>query len=306
MGKKDRARNRKERDEEKQSGEAPSAERSDAPVAETSSKPDGPAPVFTVRNKQKNLLVASRGTSHRYRHLLEDFLKLMPHAVKDSKVEQNIDPSEINEVAELRACNNSIFFETRKRVDFYLWAARVPTGPTMKFHVLNIHTMDELKLTGNCLKGSRPLLIFDGSFDEEPHLAVAKELLSQMFGTPKGHKRSKPFFDHCLCFYYLDHKIWFRNYQISDITASGKKGETVLTEIGPRFVLDPIVVLEGSFSGKKLFENAHYVSPNVVRASIRKRKAGNYTGRLDQKDKRTKYLSEHPIPQAELEDVFED
>lgn len=28
-------------------------------------------------------------------------------------------------------------------------------------HFAEVHTMDELKMTGNCLKGSRPLLSFD-------------------------------------------------------------------------------------------------------------------------------------------------
>ena len=37
----------------------------------------------------------------------------------------------------------------------------MPSGPSAKFLVENIHTLEELKLTGNCLKGSRPLLNFD-------------------------------------------------------------------------------------------------------------------------------------------------
>jgi ribosome biogenesis protein BRX1 len=36
--------------------------------------------------------------------------------------------------------------------------------------------MEELHFTGNCLKGSRPILSFDSSFDSEPHLRVIKEL----------------------------------------------------------------------------------------------------------------------------------
>lgn len=38
-----------------------------------------------------------------------------------------------------------------------------------RFHVLNVHTMDELKLTGNSMLGSRPLLNFDAKFDQTPH-----------------------------------------------------------------------------------------------------------------------------------------
>jgi ribosome biogenesis protein BRX1 len=33
--------------------------------------------------------------------------------------------------------------------------------------------MDELRLTGNCMKGSRPILTFDESFDRVPHLKVS-------------------------------------------------------------------------------------------------------------------------------------
>lgn len=38
-----------------------------------------------------------------------------------------------------------------------------------RFHVLNVHTMDELKLTGNSMLGSRPLLNFDAKFNQTPH-----------------------------------------------------------------------------------------------------------------------------------------
>merc|ERR1712179_567934 len=101
-------------------------------------------------------------------------------------------------------------------------------GPTVKFQVENVHTMSELKLTGNCLKGSRPLLSFDPNFSSktEPHLAVFKELFIQIFGIPNHHPKSQPFFDHVYTFAYVDEKIWFRNYQI--VEESG-----ALAEVGP-------------------------------------------------------------------------
>jgi ribosome biogenesis protein BRX1 len=52
-----------------------------------------------------------------------------------------------------------------------------PEGPSIKFSVQNIHTADELKMTGNCLKYSRPLLSFDSSFNAEPYLQLMKEML---------------------------------------------------------------------------------------------------------------------------------
>lgn len=58
-----------------------------------------------------------------------------------------------------------------------MWLSKTPNGPSIKFHVLNSHTMDELKMTGNCLKGSRPIVCFDKSFDAEPQWRLTKELL---------------------------------------------------------------------------------------------------------------------------------
>ena len=49
-----------------------------------------------------------------------------------------------------------------------------------RFLVQNVHTMDELRLTGNHLKSSRPLLTFNKAFDEQPHLALIKEMLKQV------------------------------------------------------------------------------------------------------------------------------
>ena len=73
-----------------------------------------------------------------------------------------------------------LFFEARKRQDLYVWLAKVPTGPTIRFYCTNVHTMAELKLSGNHLKGSRPVLSFDKAFDEQPHLQLMKEMFTQV------------------------------------------------------------------------------------------------------------------------------
>jgi len=52
-----------------------------------------------------------------------------------------------------------------------------------------------------------------------------------------------------------------------------------LLEIGPRFVLTPIIIFEGSFSGPVIFENKEFVSPNVVRSLKRKVEGSRYAGR---------------------------
>lgn len=163
------------------------------------------------RNKQRCLVLCLRGATARYRHLLEDLRTLLPHHKKESK----LDPGKsgmaaaVNDIAEMRSCNTVVFMECRKRQDAYLWLGVVgkTRGPSAKFHLTNVHTMDELRLTGNCMKGSRPILTFDESFDRVGHLKLLKELFTDIFGTPRGHPKSKPFVDRVMAFYYADKKV---------------------------------------------------------------------------------------------------
>lgn len=60
----------------------------------------------------------------------------------------------------------------------------------------------------------RPVLSFDAAFDAQPHLQLIKEQLSQVFSTPKGQHKSKPFFDHVISFSMADGCVWMRNYQV--------------------------------------------------------------------------------------------
>lgn len=90
------------------------------------------------------------------------------------------DLSLICEMAELGHCSKVVYFENRKRKDLYMWLANVPRGPSAKFLVRNVHTMAELRMTGNCLKGSRPLLSFDETFDSSPQMQLVRELLTQV------------------------------------------------------------------------------------------------------------------------------
>jgi ribosome biogenesis protein BRX1 len=163
------------------------------------------------RNKQRCLVLCLRGATARYRHLLEDLRTLIPHHKKESK----LDPGKcgvgraVNDIAEIRSCNTVLFLECRKRQDAYLWLGRVGNnaGPSARFHLTNAHTMDELRLTGNCMKGSRPVLTFDESFGRVGHLKLLKELFVDVFGTPRGHPASKPFVDRVMAFYYVDDKV---------------------------------------------------------------------------------------------------
>lgn len=74
--------------------------------------------------------------------------------------------------------------------------------------------MAEVKLTGNCLRYTRPILNFDLNFNSSSTSKLMKEMLQQIFGSPKGHPKVQPFIDHIFNFYLVDGEIHFRNYQV--------------------------------------------------------------------------------------------
>lgn len=257
-------------------------------------------------NKQRTLVFSTRGINNRDRHLMQDIRDLLPHAKKDVKLDAKDKLNVVNEVCELKNCNNCIFFESRKHKDLYMWVSKVPTGPSIKFCVENVHTMAETKLTGNCLKGSRPLLSFGKEFDSNEHYRLIKETLIQVFGTPKGHPKAKPFVDHVFSFFLLDGRVWFRNYQIVyEVDEQSKKDkDPVLIEIGPRFVLNPVRVFDGSFGGSTLWANPDYVSPNQVRNAARAQVAMKYDVRKSAKAAYAKKKEEAVEKPSALDNVF--
>ena len=266
-------------------------------------------------NKHRVLVFGSRGLTSRYRHLMLDMRALIPHHKKESKLDSKDALTVVNEIAEVKSCDMALFFDVRKRRDLYVWLARTPNGPSVKFHAVNVHTMDELRLTGNCLKGSRPILSFDAAFDDDarPHLKIVRELLCATFATPKGHPKSQPFHDHVLNFGFADGKVWFRHYQVVDkaadaataakLLAAGEQ-PTVLVEIGPRFVLEIVRIFAGSMGGATLWANPSFIAPNKLRHDLQLAKAGKYINRVTQKGDRREREEELVVPRDPLADVF--
>eukprot|EP01017_Pseudomicrothorax_dubius_P030299 TRINITY_DN3768_c0_g1_i3.p1 TRINITY_DN3768_c0_g1~~TRINITY_DN3768_c0_g1_i3.p1 ORF type:complete len:183 (+),score=71.74 TRINITY_DN3768_c0_g1_i3:510-1058(+) len=152
-------------------------------------------------------------------------------------------------------------------------------------------------MTGNCMKGSRPFLSFDSNFDNDAHWRLVKEMLVQIFGVPKNHPKTVPFFDHVFSFTIADGRVWFRNYQIF---REQEKPEPELIEIGPRFVLNPIKICEGNLSGMVLFLNEKYVSPNVARREQRNKKMKGKSMRAIKKNKKKVY----ELPTDDLEEFM--
>jgi len=268
---------------------------------------DRPAPKvdFTgVNAKEKCLILSSRGVTSRYRHLMLDIGTLIPHSKKDSKLDTKNPRDAVIEVADMKSCTSAMFFECRKRTDCYMWLAKCPDGPSVKFHVENVHTMAELKLTGNHLKFSRPALHFDATFDDadSPHLGLIKEMLVHCFSTPYKHHKMKPFLDHVLSFYWEDGRVWFRNYQIVYPEGKEVRGTGVtLSEAGPRLCLHPIKIFAGAFGGPTLYDDPTYVSPNVQRREEKKKDQGKYQRKIQKKAERKAHARMNALKPDELD-----
>ena len=198
------------------SGEEPGTSNGAASSAVDDAATRYPTVIRRSKHKKKKVLVlCSRGVTSSYVELMEDLLKIMPHARKDPKFDKREPLSSLVEIADLSACAACLYFEARKMQDLYMWVGAVRTeGPCAKFLVQQVRPMRDIRLTGNCLMGSRPILSFDGGFEAEPNLRAVKELLSFVFAPPKGHPASKPFHDHVLAFSWCEGRIIVRHYQV--------------------------------------------------------------------------------------------
>lgn len=93
--------------------------------------------VRKFRNQQRVLILSSRGSNSRHRHLLKDLRGLLPHHKKDPKFDMKDSISTLNEIADLKNCNTCIYLEIRRKSDCYLWMSRTPNGPSARFWVEN-------------------------------------------------------------------------------------------------------------------------------------------------------------------------
>jgi ribosome biogenesis protein BRX1 len=261
-------------------------------------------------NKQRVLVFSSKGSSPCYKNLMEDFKMMMPHAKSEPKFDKNLDMREIGEICEMRSCNNAVYFEHHKSKYCYVYFAGMPVGPTIKFQVYNVHTLNELRLSGNCLKGSRPLLHFDAAFNDEtkPQLFVMKNMFQRVFGVPRNHPKSKPFHDHVMAFYWIDGKVWVRHYQISPISTDylDNPEYQTLTEIGPRFVLEPVLILNGSFSGQVIYKNTDFKSPASIMRNMRNEKGQDSLQSAIQSEQTKDRKVEAEIDEDHIDDMFDD
>lgn len=200
------------------------------------------------------LVTCRRGISPAIRHFLPDFYKLLQNPIKSQKFKGK-NYIMLNKTAEEKNCSTTLLFETRHSIEHYLWFAISPGGPTICFFFENFHKIEELHFNGKCSPDTRPMLFFDPVFNSTSYLKIAKQILKQTFGSP--NLKSRKFVDTAISFLYKDDHIWIVRYQIifdSD--------PPILIEAGPRFCLQPILILPGSFCGEEIYRNKNFIAPH--------------------------------------------
>jgi len=100
-------------------------------------------------------------------------------------------------------------------------------------------------------------------------------------------------------FTYLDNRIWFRNFQI--LSEDGG-----LSEVGPRYVMNPVKIFDGSFTGKTIWENPDYVSPAKQRQMLKKAAKDKYVNRVEQKVKHEATRPVRAYDGVDNDELFED
>lgn len=247
-----------------------------------------PKKTFQPRENQHTpLIICKKGLTKSYAEVFDDFLTIIPHAKKDSKITKK----DIDAIPEIGADNNTdiVCLFLTKKIDQYMEICSICNGPTMFFYVEECHSIKNLGFIGNALKGSRPIVLFDNKFDSSVHLQIARELLSHVFEVPYHHKRSMPFIDRVISFIVENDRILLRHYQILNIAE-----EPELSEIGPRLTLLPTRILEGPYGGKRIWTNDHFVPPHIIRRHSRAEEARSKQSQRDRIAKREKWRDSIP------------
>jgi ribosome biogenesis protein BRX1 len=237
-------------------------------------KPPTEKPAKPARHplSHRPLLLASKGLIHEHWQVFQDFLDLIPHAKKEQSM-SSFEFVNLDEIAMDRHCDIVAIFETRHRrvnSECYFWIVQVPEGPSINFFVQDAQSVKDLKLIGNCLKGSRPILQFDPKLEDDGVYSIASNLLKKLFSVPFEDPHSKPFVDRTMTFFLRENVIVIRHYQIQ--WGEGEK-PTELAEVGPRAELLPNFVLAGAFKGHKIWKNEAFVSPYAELKAERRAKA---------------------------------
>jgi ribosome biogenesis protein BRX1 len=246
----------------KRATETSSVEKSDSSSDSEQNEEIGDQRKSSYAKGWKTALIGSRGMGSTCRRFLKDLSVLLPHSKRESKYEyKGRNFGGLVEVCELSNCTHSIFVQESKSAT-YMHVASI-SGPSVKYELRDICTLEDQIFDGNCSKYSRPLLLFSPHFWTTPEGETQRVVLSKAFGSPLNHRKVRPFFDRIFYFYHSDQGILFRNYEIlSDFSAK---------EIGPRFMLYPLLTQEGPNMGRVLWKSER--TPSSKSIVLLKRKA---------------------------------
>lgn len=294
-----------------------------------------------MTNRQKCLVLGGRNMSSKARHLLLDIRGLMPHSREHSKLgggsQHHTIGADLVDICQLHQCNSFLYIDPHRQDVHYMWIGQAPSGPSVKLQLSNVHTADEIRMAGNCLRYSRPLLHFDRAFETLPHLRIVKSLLHMCFNTPRYHPKSKPFIDHIISFFWLDNHIWVRNYQIvypsssssgagaasssstlplptgsssshssSSSSSTKKKDGTSLLEIGPRFTLEPVSIFNGCCQGNVVWRSSLARPLTEQRRDRKMRRLEKMEFNSQVQGKSEEHRARHPAPLPDpLDMVFQ-
>ncbi|MCD7468676.1 hypothetical protein HAX54_007068 [Datura stramonium] len=156
--------------------------------------------------------------------------------------------------------------------------AKCPNGPSVKFLVNAVHTMEEFKLTGNHLKGLRPILTFSSNFYRQPHWKLLKEMFIQMaicgfVITRFVTTHTIVNFLHCEC------------CSLEDMTLYG-----------------PSLAIAKSALGASFCPRSRLLGLTRIRSLEKKQKAGKYTKKVKAKTREMHQLS-NPLEVDEFADM---
>jgi hypothetical protein len=112
----------------------------------------------------KCLTFTSRKANSKVAGLLDDLRRMMPCSRNDNKFDKKTPLSDIVEMCEIKNCDHALYLQStvigkrRKIIDkgLYFYLGATSEGPTFKFKLGSIHTLNDFKQTGNCLRHSRP------------------------------------------------------------------------------------------------------------------------------------------------------
>lgn len=227
----------------------------------------GPSAAAAHDTSKDDMLVVyvQRGTTPRQRHLVRDLGTLLSHARFGDKLPRRVGTEALLDACYLSECGmRALFLSARFEDEMCLWLVRLPHGPSVRFHVLNIHTIAECNFGYTPFRVRHPcLLSFDASFDGKPHLRLMRELLRATFScsavkhdAASSEQRAQCGFQTVVAFNLVDDRIWLRAYDV--VFDEDGRGCAELRERGPRLVLTPQKVLTSVLQGAQLWASASH------------------------------------------------